>query len=142
MRDVFGIDISSTALQHCRKITPNVLRGDFSRLPFKTGTFDAIVDRNSIQCSTLDAVESALKESYRVLQPGGQLYSIILSATSNPSNFHAYYLQDNKENLTYEDIQNLYAPFDDLEIDEEFRTFSDGSLSLRHYHVRGRKDYN
>lgn len=139
-RDAIGIDISPTACQQSRTITPNVVQGDFTRLPFATGTFDAIVDRNSIQCNTLDSVEAALKDSYRVLSSGGQLYSIILAATSDPGSFHAYYLQDSKEELTYEDIQQLYAPFDELAIDEEYRTFGDGALSLRHYHVRGRKD--
>lgn len=140
-RDACGIDISPTACRQSRTITPKVVQGDFTKLPFASDTFDAVLDRNSIQCNTLNDVEAAIEEAYRVLSPGGKLYSIILATTSNPENFHAYYLQqDTKEELTSDDIRQLYSSFDELAVDEEYRTFNDGVLSLCHYHVRGRKD--
>lgn len=135
----YGIDISPTSCQHCHSITPNVIQGSFSQLPYQSDYFSGVIDRNSIQCNDLPTVRAAIKEVYRVIAESGYFYSIILSDTNKPEDFHAYYLRDGKSKLSEDDIFDIYSCFDSLDVDREFRTFNDGELEIEQYHILGGK---
>lgn len=137
----YGIDISPTACQHCLSITPNTLQGSLSQLPYENSHFDGVIDRNSIQCNDLATVQTAIKESHRVLAEDGYFYSIILAETNKPEDFHAYYLREDNRKLTREDVFDLYSCYEKLNVDSECRTFNDGELEIKQYHILGGKSY-
>jgi SAM-dependent methyltransferase len=69
---VFGCDLSTVALRHCEERSLRRLAASrLERLGFTGSAFDVLVS-----CDVLEHVEddrAALKEMYRVLQPGGLL---------------------------------------------------------------------
>ncbi|ELY96117.1 methyltransferase [Natrialba chahannaoensis JCM 10990] len=75
--DVTGMDFSREMLEHAAdnvdEFDPSVglAQGDAENLPFKSGQFDAVVNRHLL--FTLPDPESALTEWKRVLKPGGKL---------------------------------------------------------------------
>ena len=53
--------------------------GNFARLPWPDGTFDAVTDIESISMNCCDVVEDALRQAHRVLKPGGMFFSKMFS---------------------------------------------------------------
>jgi ubiquinone/menaquinone biosynthesis C-methylase UbiE len=137
--EAWGIDGSAKACHHCLTISPNVLLGNLTHLPFADEFFDAAIDRNSIQCNTIDAVQAIVQEAHRVLKPGGLLHSIILAQTNQPERFHAHYLTSPKSKLSRKAVERIFAPFSSLEIDYDQRTYEGGQLCLYQWHITGRK---
>ena len=137
--EAWGIDGSATACRHCLTISPNVLLGNMAHLPFNDDFFDAAIDRNSIQCNTINAVQPIVLEAHRVLKPGGCLYSIMLAQTNQPERFHAYYLTSPRSRLSRQAVERIFAPFSSLEIDYDERTYEGGKLHLCQWHVIARK---
>jgi len=137
--DAWGVEGSSTACEFCKTITSQIVCGRLDALDFKDGFFDVAVDRNSIQCNTLDVVEQILSETWRVLKPGGLLYSIILAQTNKPDAFHAYYLESPASRLEREKVEELFSRFSAVDVDSEKRTFRGGDLQLEQWHVVARK---
>ena len=137
--EAWGIDGAVPACRQCSTITPRVVLGSMVHLPFANELFDAAVDRNSIQCNTIDAVRFIVRQVHRVLKPGGALYSIMLAQTDQPQRFHAYYLTAPKSNLSREIVEQIFAPFSSLEIDYSERTYNGGDLFLRQWHITAKK---
>ncbi len=137
--DAWGIDFSRAAIRNCELITRKVMHADFFSLPFEGGCFDAIIDRNSIQCNPMKKISLILQEARRVLKEEGLLYSAMLSSTNQPSLFHADYLHNEKSELTIQDVLTLFGGFGSLSIDEEFRTYNNRALLFKQYHVIGKK---
>ena len=70
---VVSADFSPLALQFSRRRGLNhLVCADAMQLPFEPGTFDAIVSMDVLEHIPDDAL--ALREFYRVLKPGGELY--------------------------------------------------------------------
>jgi len=78
-RQLLGIDIASTILQHARRRPEmGALRGyvacDVTSLPFRDGTFDLVVSDSTLDHFGTEAeIHSSLAEIVRVLSPGGRL---------------------------------------------------------------------
>jgi len=77
-RRVFGIDLSGPMLDRYRAKAadegleaPAVLRGDATRLPFRAGSFDAVVEVHVLHL--IPGWREAVAEVRRVLAPGGTL---------------------------------------------------------------------
>jgi SAM-dependent methyltransferase len=69
------LDISSLALKEARKRIEEhglFVVGDLANLPFKEGTFGAAVSMHVIYHLPMEDQESAFREFYRVLKPGGK----------------------------------------------------------------------
>jgi ubiquinone/menaquinone biosynthesis C-methylase UbiE len=89
--DVYGIDISSTAIQvakdnfHTKGIKYSVLSvGDAMSLEFDNNYFDAVIERGgSLQCSTFDKGKKIVEEVYSVLKKNGYFYTTITSQDHN-----------------------------------------------------------
>lgn len=68
-RRVVGLDVSADQLRFAKEVADAVVRAGGSRLPFATGSFDAVA---AIWVSTdVDDLAAVLRESARVLRPGG-----------------------------------------------------------------------
>ncbi|MEJ2217246.1 MAG: class I SAM-dependent methyltransferase [Gemmatimonadota bacterium] len=79
-QDVFGTDLSHVFLAqaadqgHARGLTPRFAAADMRELPFRNGSFDAVVNLYSSLGLFLDDAEDvrAMAEARRVLRPGGR----------------------------------------------------------------------
>ena len=77
---VAGVDGSPSAVEYARKrFAEDGLKGDlrvadFASLPFLDNTFDFVLDRASLTCSTFEAAQKTVAEVRRVLAPGGKFF--------------------------------------------------------------------
>jgi SAM-dependent methyltransferase len=80
---VFGIDGSAVAVERARRRLNDEVpgwRGDLTvggiaALPFSDDGFDAVVDCEAISCNSFSESQSIYREAYRVLKPGGKMFS-------------------------------------------------------------------
>ncbi len=77
--EIFGVDMSDGMLNQARARSARVqwIRGPAEQLPFEDGTLDAVVTTSAFHFFDQPA---ALREFYRVLQPGGLVAVAALSA--------------------------------------------------------------
>lgn len=72
-----GIDLSSSQIANAKKLNPDhadlFVQGDWSNLPYEDNSFDSILFLETIGYTT--DVDKLLSECYRVLKPGGTLFS-------------------------------------------------------------------
>jgi SAM-dependent methyltransferase len=84
--EVVGIDVSTPVVESARRRHPRltVLTADVRRLPFASGTFDAILSNSTLDHFPSEGdLAAALGELARVLRPGGRLV-VTLDNPSNP----------------------------------------------------------
>lgn len=78
--DVYGFDGSPTAIDLARqRFDGEGLRGafavaEFTRMPYKDGVFDMVIDRGALCCVSFDDCVKAINEIRRVLSPGGLFF--------------------------------------------------------------------
>jgi SAM-dependent methyltransferase len=87
--DVVGIDASPTMLTAARDVDPDIEThlADAAALPFAEQAFDCVVAFMSLQ--DVDDFEGALRESARVLQPGGRLCLAIVHPMNSAGRFES-----------------------------------------------------
>lgn len=80
---VTGIDGSATAISKAQerfseeRLSADFRIGDFSEpLPWPEGTFHAVIDNEALSCNTPDKSKKIVGEVYRILKPGGFLFSM------------------------------------------------------------------
>lgn len=85
---IISADLSRTMLAETRSrivdedlIVPELVRCDSARLPFKDGSFDAIHAGAAMHC--WPRLQMSLREIYRVLKPGGVLYTTTILTDGN-----------------------------------------------------------
>jgi SAM-dependent methyltransferase len=88
--DVVGIDASPTMVAAARDMDPEIEThlADAAALPFADGAFDCVAAFMSLQ--DVDDLRGAIRESARVLEPGGRL----CVATVHPINSAGRFLSD------------------------------------------------
>ena len=86
---VVGVDIAEGMVREARRVADEagarleLIQGDAHALPFKTGSFAAILCSNGLQ--VIPGLEPSVAELARVLAPGGTLYvSVITLAAPLP----------------------------------------------------------
>ncbi len=73
-RDAYGIDYSETAISHCRgRGLARICRASACALPFRDGSFDAVLALDVIYHKAVADDGAAIAECARVLRPGGIL---------------------------------------------------------------------
>lgn len=82
----YGMDSSPKGLELARQyleekwgVAAELKKGSFTLLPYKDGSFDAVVDVVSLQHINLEDSRTALQEIHRVLKPNGAFFSYRLS---------------------------------------------------------------
>ena len=84
----YGIDLSSKSIEICKKVfkdkklNGNFKIGDMTALPFKTKTFDCVIDVFSSSLLSKKDGEIFLQEVSRILKPGGKFFSYFPSKKS------------------------------------------------------------
>lgn len=77
---VAGVDGSPSAIEYAReRFTRDGLKGDlrmadFISLPFESESFDFVIDRASLTCSTFESAKKTVAEVQRVLVPNGKFF--------------------------------------------------------------------
>ena len=86
---IVGIDASPTMLGAAREAAPEIEThlADAAALPFPDGAFDCVVAFMSLQ--DVDDLEGALRESARVLEPGGRLCVAIVHPINSAGAFES-----------------------------------------------------
>lgn len=75
--DIYGIDGSSTAINHCCEkfkslgLKGNFIQGDFLNLPYEDNFFDCVLDRESLYANKFVVIEKAINQVYQKLKIGG-----------------------------------------------------------------------
>jgi SAM-dependent methyltransferase len=87
--DIVGIDASATMLAAAREADPDIEThlADAAALPFADAAFDCVVAFMSLQ--DVDEFEGALRESARVLEPGGRLCMAIVHPINSAGAFES-----------------------------------------------------
>ena len=85
--EVLAVDVSPTMIAAARSADPTLeaLVADAARLPFPEEEFDCIVAHMSLQ--DVDDLAAALRESARVLQPGGRLCIAVVHPLNSAGEF-------------------------------------------------------
>lgn len=82
----YGLDISQSGVDYTKQLlkdngmsiySENVVCSPFEAIPFSDEFFDGIVAYGSLYYSKLDGIETAIKEMYRILKPGGKAFVFI-----------------------------------------------------------------
>src|SRR6185369_2074488 len=74
-RDVYGLDISDTALKHVGKRGfRKIARASITEIPFKSDSFDLVFSFEVVTQTPYETHDASLTEMYRVLKPGGHLF--------------------------------------------------------------------
>ena len=110
---VYGIDGSKSAINISKKRLENknleaeLLLGDFQTLPFEDHFFNCVIDIASLQHNDNNSIKSALSEVYRILNPNGKYFVMLIKSSKDLSdkNFYTNYLDDNS-------IKKLFYQFD------------------------------
>ncbi len=131
-----GIDGSKTACRKGRFGGAPVLLGDLRELPLRDDIFDAVIDRNSAQCNTIEGLGSILSEVARVLKSGGRYFGLILAETNKPENFHAKYLRTDRDSLSESNLHLLFSDFTDIQLDTIERTFGGRELYTKEWKIQ------
>jgi SAM-dependent methyltransferase len=94
--EVYGLDLSSTAVQFAKRwaatvnipdINERVLAGDVTRLPWQEGFFDIVVSHGVLDSMPILTAQAAVREVSRVLTGDGLFYcDLIASRESLSSN--------------------------------------------------------
>jgi ubiquinone/menaquinone biosynthesis C-methylase UbiE len=71
----FGFDLTSSALEHARQQGGVVVRGDMTRIPLASESFDVATAFDVFQC--LEADVAALREMARIVRPGGAIIATL-----------------------------------------------------------------
>ena len=111
---VTGIDISKGLLDEAKKRSQDIefVEGDLTQMPFPEAAFDGLWSHASlVHLETLEDVQKALGEYYRVLKKGGILHifvkaqageektAVVTDSLSNHDRFFRYYTEDELREL-------------------------------------------
>lgn len=114
---VYGIDGSKTAIKSAKKrltyegLKTELMVGDIARLPYGDNFFDAVIDSAAIQHNCLQNIGVIVHEVYRVLKPGGRIFSMLVAKDENLKiGFGQTYFLNKRE------IYKLFADFSELTI--------------------------
>ena len=127
---------------------------DFVALPFPDAAFDAVIDSASIQHNAWDDIVAIHREVFRLLKPGGSVFSTMLNDCSDIpaasgagtgrrefNDFRAGSIDRGVfvHLFSRAEITMLMADYEEVVVDEVTRTDGGGAVRLSHYVVVARK---
>ena len=90
---IAGIDISSYAIQHCKKEVKNFLKiGNASKLPYKDKSFDVVISINTIHNLDKEECAQSLKEISRVAKKASFITVDAYKGEEEKKNMYAWNL--------------------------------------------------
>ncbi len=128
--DVFGVDITPTGVDLCRKrFALSNLKGDFrvanaEELPFPDNTFDAVCSMGVLHHT--ETPEKAIQEIFRVMKPGGRLNLMLYHRDSILYRFKfpiLHLLTKKSIQQLVNEVDGIGNPKGDVYSRDEMRTF-------------------
>jgi len=133
--DVTGIDIAKPAIELGKiwakeeNANVNFLVGDLFNLPFKEGSFDAVVCNSVLEHFRLDQAEAIFQKVYKILKDGGYFFGCFDQVGTGKGEYfelgdstHVYTDQMRKgmmlRNYPDEELKELLKGFDILSFDK------------------------
>ena len=149
--ETFGIDGSAFAVKKARerldREAPDwrgcITEGDIIDLPFEAEFFDAVIDIEAVTHNEFANAKKIYDESYRVLKPGGKLFSQTFSTgtwgdgTGEQIEENGWITSEGPTSLgefirftPYDDIQVLLSAFDYVNTEQMIRTMENGREAI------------
>ena len=154
-----GIDGSSTAINKAKKrfqdegLIRNFIIGDIEKIDYPNNHFDSIIDIVAIQHNKYLKIIKIVEETYRVLKPGGKLFSMMVIKDS-----YGYGLGREVEKNTFDqitegqfagkgtthftdvdEVNKIYNIFKTLDIECNIRTFNNFKNKISHFVITATK---
>ena len=154
-----GIDGSATAIAKAKKrfkeedLNGDFLVGDIEKINYPDDYFDAVTDTVAIQHNTYEKILEIVKETHRVLKPGGKLYSMMVQKGS-----YGYGLGFELEKNTFDqvsegpyagkgiihftdanEIKDIFSIFEAIDIECSMRTFNNFKNKISHFVITATK---
>lgn len=134
-----GMDGSPTAIEAAKAklgregVHADLHVGDFTALPFADNSMDGIIDAASIQHNDMEAIRAIVNEICRVLKPGGKFFGVLISDSKDLSDksFSTHFFSKSE-------LQDLFAPFEEISVDETGYTADNGQRSIKFWLVEAR----
>ncbi len=157
--DYFGIDISSVAIERAKvRFDEEGLKGNFmfgnpEELPYKSESFDFVIEIHCLQCNDFQTTQRIVDEIYRVLKKNGQFFSIATGVQSwgspQEDSGIAHTVDDVYEGplkgfgtarfTSRTEINELLKNFSKVDINESHRTYESGKHWFRNFIVSAEK---
>jgi len=160
--NVTGFDGSRTAISKAKYVLKrDSLRAklqvhDAARLPYRSGTFDGVIDSGMIVANRTRDIKKILKEAHRVLKPGGKFFSTKLFVIGMTGHGTGRKLEKHTfQNMTRGSLQGIgtvhffskkevrqlwtSAGFHSLKLDREKRTDHGGKSQVDFFVVESEK---
>lgn len=116
--NVYGIDISSTAIKRCKElvtIPENFIVGSATNIPFEDCFFNFVLDIGCLHCMPTELVPDAIFQIHRVLKENGVLFSRIFKPKPQ-SWLDKQPFKADKFGLTEEKLINLFKELFDVKL--------------------------
>jgi SAM-dependent methyltransferase len=156
---VTAFDGSETAIKKLRDrlaeehLTADYGVGDAGNLPYPDGSFDCLVDLLCLMCNDIAGSDRILKQAYRVLKPGGKLFSYtpkkgtwgdgtgrpIDKATRGGVTEGPFANMGVVRFSSLEELEELYAPYFELSVESVERSMNDRRNVVGFWVVTGRR---
>lgn len=159
--DAYGIDGSETAIANAahrtqeQGLTANLQVEDIVHLDqlWPAGYFDAVIDVVCLQHNRIQAVDTILQHSLKVLKPNGKIFSMMTKTGSygdglgqeiEPGTFvevseGPFHQRGLGHFFTLEEVERLFARFSDVQIEHLDRTMGNRKHWYNHWVIEGTK---
>lgn len=140
----YGIDGSASAISRAQARFKNeglvgtFAVGDMVSLPYPPDFFDAVIDICAIQHNTPEHARTIMGDVFRVLKPGGKIFSMLINKQSRFANDTNPFEGKGFVHLYTQDaVHAAFAPFKNLIVD--MSTYTDLGNTVSHFVVKGEK---
>lgn len=142
---VVGIDGSPSALAKVRQTAEHyngkwegeLHEGDMCNLPFADESFHVVIDVEGISCLNVADSKKAYSEAYRVLCPGGLMFSQTFAEGTEPSAF----AEDCYSRIsTQEELKAMTGPFSWVRVEGVAGSRKDTGAEIREWYLTLKKD--
>jgi len=157
--DTYAIDGSAVAIDIIRErlakdnLSATLFVGDVSNVPVEDGSLDCIVDVNCIMCNTFETSQEIIRNAVKKLKTGGRFYSMCGKAGTWGDGLGQKIAEDTYLDapdgpyahmgtvrfLRRENVEKLYAPLADLEINHSGFTRENGNKEITFWMISGVK---
>lgn len=158
--DTYGIEYSPNGARIARewlrkkKLNASLVIGSCRDIPFKNEQFDALIDVACIQHNTYGDIKKIISDVYRILKPGGYVFSYLnnrydsLFKESARLNGGTRVLSGKTEKvdtptiiyfMSKKDILRLYSSFSKINIEKEEWTYRGLEKKVSHWVVSAQK---
>jgi ubiquinone/menaquinone biosynthesis C-methylase UbiE len=155
--DVCGFDNSKESLKFAKKwlkkegLVVKVAKADMLKLPYKNNSFDVFIEIGTIEHLFLKDREKAIREAFRVLKPGGQLFLNVkktgdyLEDSGKKLEEDTYLINESFiKNTPYhffnkKELKGLFKNFRDLDLNYSILTRDNMSIEIHDWIVVAKK---